>query len=145
MRMFVRCSYPIPALRQSRSVTGGACPRVETRRPPSSVRVPAIPGADGPPPLRARPGLSSSVRWISRRRRPPPCRTRPSTRLSFPDIAHQQTRELLVCAKSELPLPAGRYAFHEMLCDEAGCDCRRVFFYVVSNFRPGPQAVIAWG
>jgi hypothetical protein len=63
----------------------------------------------------------------------------------FPDVARHQTRELLVRAKSELPLPAGRYAFHEMFCDEAGCDCRRVFFYVVSNFRPGPEAVIAWG
>ena len=32
-----------------------------------------------------------------------------------------------------------------MCCNERGCDCRRVFFYVVASFREGPEAFIAWG
>ena len=32
-----------------------------------------------------------------------------------------------------------------MFCNERGCDCRRVFFYVVASFREGPEAFIAWG
>jgi hypothetical protein len=32
-----------------------------------------------------------------------------------------------------------------MYCDEPGCDCRRVFFYVVSSMRKDVEAVIAFG
>ena len=32
-----------------------------------------------------------------------------------------------------------------MFCDEPGCDCRRVMFYVVSRGRSGPIAVVAYG
>lgn len=46
---------------------------------------------------------------------------------------------------SDVGLPVGNYALLEMFCDEAGCDCRRVFFYVVSSFRNELEAAVAWG
>jgi hypothetical protein len=64
----------------------------------------------------------------------------------FPEIADKETRSITILAdESETGLPAGDYAFCEMFCDEPGCDCRRVFFYVIASFREGPEAVIAWG
>jgi hypothetical protein len=32
-----------------------------------------------------------------------------------------------------------------MFCDEPGCDCRRVFFSVLSSVREEIEAVVAWG
>ena len=61
------------------------------------------------------------------------------------EIAERETRTIFVTEHSDLGLPAGHYAFLEMFCDEAGCDCRRVFFYVVSSFREDVEAVIAYG
>ena len=64
----------------------------------------------------------------------------------FPEIAEAETRSITVSdGMSEIELPPGEYAFCEMFCNERGCDCRRVFFYVLSRFRRGPAAVIAWG
>ena len=40
---------------------------------------------------------------------------------------------------------AAEYAFLEMYCNEPGCDCRRVFFSVVSSRTQAPEAVIAYG
>ena len=63
----------------------------------------------------------------------------------FPEIAEKETRSITVFGhRSETGLPPGHYPFCEMFCNERGCDCRRVFFYVVSSFRKGPEAVIAW-
>ncbi|MFZ4394123.1 MAG: hypothetical protein ACOYOU_00695 [Kiritimatiellia bacterium] len=62
----------------------------------------------------------------------------------FPEIAEQETRSIFL-PKSQGGLPAGGYAFKEMFCDEPGCDCRRVFFWVDTSFRDGVEAVIAWG
>jgi hypothetical protein len=42
-------------------------------------------------------------------------------------------------------LPAGSYALIEMYCDEPGCDCRRVFFWVVSSQTSQVEAIIAYG
>jgi hypothetical protein len=33
----------------------------------------------------------------------------------------------------------------ELYCDERGCDCRRVFFYVISSRTRSPEAVVAYG
>lgn len=33
----------------------------------------------------------------------------------------------------------------EMYCDEPGCDCRRVFFMVISSVTERPEAVIGYG
>ncbi len=64
----------------------------------------------------------------------------------FPDMAGKETRTITVFGhRSKTGLPPGEYAFCEMFCNEPGCDCSRVFFYVMASFRRGPQAVIAWG
>lgn len=63
----------------------------------------------------------------------------------FPDVAERETRTIIVLEDSNASLPPGRYSFLEMFCDERGCDCRRVFFYVVSSRRNDVEAVIAWG
>ncbi len=63
----------------------------------------------------------------------------------FPDLAKRETRSITVLPQSDPGLPAGDYGFLEMYCDEPGCDCRRVFFYVVSSFREEVEAVVAWG
>ena len=64
----------------------------------------------------------------------------------FPEMAEEETRTITILSEdSDTGLPAGRYSFLEMFCNEPKCDCRRVFFYVVSSSRIGPEAVIAWG
>lgn len=63
----------------------------------------------------------------------------------FPEVAGRETRTLTVFPDSGTDLPPGQYAFLEMYCDEPGCDCRRVFFYVVSSRRKDVEAVIAYG
>jgi hypothetical protein len=63
----------------------------------------------------------------------------------FPAVAERETRTLTILPGSNTGLPAGHYAFLEMFCDEPGCDCRRVFFSVVSSIRQEIEAVVAWG
>jgi hypothetical protein len=61
-------------------------------------------------------------------------------------MAGKETRTITVAAdRSKTGLPPGEYAFCEMFCNERGCDCRRVFFYVMASFRKRCEAVIAWG
>ena len=66
-------------------------------------------------------------------------------RSRFPEIAERETRSVTVFGQPVTGLPAGDYGFLEMFCDEPRCDCRRVFFYVVSPRRRDPVAVIAYG
>jgi len=61
----------------------------------------------------------------------------------FPKIAEKETRSFTVFGDSELT--AGNYGLAEMYCDEPGCDCRRVFFSVVSSSTERIEAVIAYG
>ena len=61
----------------------------------------------------------------------------------FPEIAKRETRSLAV--SEGLGLPAASYGFLEMFCDEPGCDCRRVIFYVIAPGRKDVQSVIGWG
>jgi hypothetical protein len=63
----------------------------------------------------------------------------------FPAVAEQETRTLTILPGARSSLPVGDYGFLEMFCDERGCDCRRVFFSVVSSTRQQIEAVIAWG
>ncbi len=64
----------------------------------------------------------------------------------FPDLAKRETRCIIVPpGRVGSPLPEGEYALIEQYCNDGGCDCRRVFFFVQSSFRQGPEAVIAWG
>ena len=63
----------------------------------------------------------------------------------FPEMAERETRTITVLEDSDLGLAPGDYSFLEMFCNEGGCDCRRVFFYVVSSLRKDVEAVVAWG
>jgi hypothetical protein len=63
----------------------------------------------------------------------------------FSEIAESETRTVTVPERSEFNLPPAHYSFLEMFCDEPGCDCRRVFFSVVSSLQKDIQAVITWG
>ena len=63
----------------------------------------------------------------------------------FPDVAERETRTITVIDSADFNLPPARYSFLEMFCDEPGCDCRRVFFSVVSSIQKDIQAVITWG
>lgn len=63
----------------------------------------------------------------------------------FPEIAERETRTVTVLSASPSKPPAGEYALLEMYCDEPGCDCRRVFFYVVSARSNALKAVVGYG
>lgn len=63
----------------------------------------------------------------------------------FPEVAEQETRTVLILDDSPFDLPPGPYTLLEMYCNEEGCDCRRVFFYVVSPPSSRALAVIAYG
>jgi hypothetical protein len=64
----------------------------------------------------------------------------------FPALAERETRSIAIVNEANpWSLPPNEYAFMEMFCDEPGCDCRRVFFFVLSPQGPKPLAVIAYG
>ena len=63
----------------------------------------------------------------------------------YPDIAEQETRTITVLENSSWNLPPAHYSLLEMYCDEPGCDCRRVFLYVMSSLTEQVVAVIAYG
>lgn len=63
----------------------------------------------------------------------------------LPVIAERETRTVVIMPNSNCGLPPGEYAFLEMFCDEPGCDCRRVFFYVVSSISKKLEAVLTYG
>ena len=62
----------------------------------------------------------------------------------YPDLAARETRNAILPEGDEW-LPADTYAMFEMYCDEPGCDCRRVFFTVLSERHRKPLAVVAYG
>jgi hypothetical protein len=64
----------------------------------------------------------------------------------FPALAEAETRSIRILNDANTwCLPPDDYGFMELFCDEPGCDCRRVFFLVVSPRGPKPMAVIAYG
>lgn len=63
----------------------------------------------------------------------------------FPEIAERETRAVTVFENSPWDLPPGHYSLIEMYCDEPNCDCRRVFFYVVSSLKKDVESIIAYG
>ena len=63
----------------------------------------------------------------------------------LPEIAEAETRTVIVLPGYGNPLPPDEYSFCEMFCDEPGCDCRRVFFLVISSKHQKLLAVIAFG
>ncbi|HBL53448.1 MAG TPA: hypothetical protein DDZ34_05320 [Syntrophaceae bacterium] len=63
----------------------------------------------------------------------------------FPEIAKSETRTVTILREGDYDLPAGNYGFLEMFCNESGCDCRRVFFCVVSEKFNQVEAYITYG
>jgi len=63
----------------------------------------------------------------------------------LPEIAKSETRTVTILHEGDYDLPAGSYGFLEMFCNEPGCDCRRVFFCVVSEKLNRIEAYIAYG
>src|SRR5713226_9502095 len=63
---------------------------------------------------------------------------------AFPEIAENETRTVTL-QKPWLGLAPDAYTFLEMYCDESGCDCRRVFFHVVSAREKNAVAEITYG
>ena len=63
----------------------------------------------------------------------------------FPEIAERETRTITILEQSSSKLPPGEYSLIEMYCNERKCDCRRVFFYVISLPTKDVEAVIAYG
>jgi hypothetical protein len=61
----------------------------------------------------------------------------------FREIAEKETRTII--AVNDPDLPDGEYGLTEAYCNEAGCDCRRVFFNVVSWRTGEVLAVITYG
>jgi hypothetical protein len=61
----------------------------------------------------------------------------------FPKIAEKETRAITVFNNPELP--SDTYGLTEAYCDELDCDCRRVFFNVISTNQQKLLATIAFG
>lgn len=51
----------------------------------------------------------------------------------------------MIFQENDYDLPAGNYSFLEMYCNEPDCDCRRVFFCVVSEKVKRIEAYITYG
>lgn len=64
---------------------------------------------------------------------------------AFPTLAASELRTITVPPGSGSPLPADRYAFLELYCDDQGCDCRRVTIGVVAERKLAPVAHISLG
>jgi hypothetical protein len=62
----------------------------------------------------------------------------------FPETALTETRAVTI-PKGDSLLPADEYGLLEAYCDDEDCDCRRVFFNVVSRKRNDVVAVVAFG
>jgi len=61
----------------------------------------------------------------------------------FPEVAKKETRALVIIGDPKLP--SDTYGLTEAYCDELGCDCRRVFFNVISTKQGKILATIAFG
>jgi hypothetical protein len=61
----------------------------------------------------------------------------------FTELAFLETRSITI--RNNLGLPDDDYGFLEAYCNDENCDCRRVFFNVLSRKRAEMVAVIAYG
>lgn len=63
-----------------------------------------------------------------------------------PQVGFREIRSITLADDSGYDLPPGEYAFLEMYCADANCDCRRVYFQVFAVSNPAAVlAVICWG
>jgi hypothetical protein len=63
----------------------------------------------------------------------------------FPDIGLNETRSVVILPGTDEKLPPDEYGFLESYCNDPGCDCRRVYFNVITPTSSAPLAVISWG
>jgi hypothetical protein len=63
----------------------------------------------------------------------------------FHELAETETRVLTIPLGGSGGLPADAYAFRELFCNERNCDCRRVFFSVISESQKRTEAIVAYG
>lgn len=61
----------------------------------------------------------------------------------FKEIAMKETRSIAI--RNNPGLPDDDFGFLEAYCNDENCDCRRVFFNVISRKRSEIVAVIAYG
>jgi hypothetical protein len=63
----------------------------------------------------------------------------------FRELAEAETRVITIPTGGSGGLPADSYVFCELFCNERGCDCRRVFFSVISESQKRMEAIVAYG
>jgi hypothetical protein len=63
----------------------------------------------------------------------------------FPKLAESETRVITIFPGDKSGIPIDSYAFCELFCNEPGCDCRRVFFTVMSEKQQQMEVVVAYG
>jgi hypothetical protein len=64
----------------------------------------------------------------------------------FPEIAEKETRRITL--RNDPKIPDGEYAFVDSFCEDADCDCRRVYFDVLQidpDYEPIHVARISYG
>lgn len=62
----------------------------------------------------------------------------------FPELAWKETRSITILPGHPF-LPADEYGLLELYCADKNCDCRRVFFNVVSRKQQTIVAVVTFG
>jgi hypothetical protein len=63
----------------------------------------------------------------------------------FLELAESETRVITISPGGVSGLPGDSYVFRELFCNERGCDCRRVFFSVISESQKRTEAIVAYG
>jgi hypothetical protein len=63
----------------------------------------------------------------------------------FPELGWKETRSAAVFIGNVFGLPPDEYGLLEAYCNDENCDCRRVFFNVVSRKNNKPIAVVTYG
>ena len=63
----------------------------------------------------------------------------------LPEVGYKETRTATVGPGNRYQLPADSYGFVELYCEDKGCDCRRVFFLVVTEKTQKEVATVTFG
>jgi len=63
----------------------------------------------------------------------------------LPEVAEKATRSLTLLVGNPFDLPPDEYGLIELYCGDRNCDCRRVFFNVVSKNRKTTVATANFG
>ena len=64
----------------------------------------------------------------------------------FPDLVSTELRNIdILDDRAYPPIPAGKYSFLELFCDELDCDCRNVVIHVISLKPYKTWAILRYG